>query len=51
MTGGVIGFDGEQIAIAAKPASFEVRARPLAKAKAALPSVYKARRRVAAPKA
>ena len=39
---------GEAITIAAKPASFDVRARPLAKAKAALPSVQKARRRLAA---
>ena len=39
---------GEQITIAAKPASVDVRARPLAKAKAALPSVQKARRRLAA---
>src|ERR671924_889598 len=38
---------GEEIAIAAKPASVDVRARPLAKAKAALPSVQKARRRLA----
>jgi DNA-binding protein HU-beta len=30
---------GEEITIAAKPASVDVRARPLAKAKAALPSV------------
>jgi DNA-binding protein HU-beta len=42
---------GEQITIAAKPASVDVRARPLAKAKAALPSVQKARRRLAPPKA
>src|SRR5271167_843798 len=42
---------GEQIRIAAKPASVDVRARPLAKAKAALPSVQKARRRLAPPKA
>ena len=35
---------GEEITIAAKPASVDVRARPLAKAKAALPSVQKARR-------
>ena len=35
---------GEEIDIAAKPASVDVRARPLAKAKAALPSVQKARR-------
>jgi nucleoid DNA-binding protein len=39
---------GEEIAIAAKPASVDVRARPLAHAKAALPSVRKARRRLAA---
>ena len=39
---------GEQITIAAKPASVDLRARPLAKAKAALPSVQKARRRLAA---
>ena len=39
---------GEEIDIAAKPASVEVRARPLAKAKTALPSVQKARRRLAA---
>src|SRR5512140_572555 len=39
---------GEEITIAAKPASVDVRARPLAKAKAALPSVQKARRRLAA---
>ena len=39
---------GEVITIAAKPASVDVRARPLAKAKAALPSVPKARRRLAA---
>jgi DNA-binding protein HU-beta len=39
---------GEEITIAAKPASGDVRARPLAKAKAALPSVQKARRRLAA---
>lgn len=39
---------GEQIDIAAKPASVDVRARPLAKAKGALPSVQKARRRLAA---
>ena len=38
---------GEQITIAAKPASVDVRARPLAKAKAALPSLQKARRRLA----
>ena len=39
---------GEAITIAAKAASVDVRARPLAKAKAALPSVQKARRRLAA---
>lgn len=39
---------GEEIEIGPKPASVDVRARPLAKAKAALPSVQKARRRLAA---
>jgi nucleoid DNA-binding protein len=39
---------GEQITIAAKPASVDLRARPLAKAKGSLPSVQKARRRLAA---
>src|SRR5579885_2344586 len=39
---------GEEITIAAKPASGDLRARPLAKAKGALPSVQKARRRLAA---
>lgn len=39
---------GEEIAIAAKPASVDLRARPLARAKAGLPSVQKARRRLAA---
>jgi DNA-binding protein HU-beta len=39
---------GEEITISAKPASVDLRARPLAKAKAALPSVQKARRRLAA---
>jgi DNA-binding protein HU-beta len=39
---------GEEITIAPKPASVTVRARPLAKAKAALPSVQTARRRLAA---
>jgi nucleoid DNA-binding protein len=39
---------GEAITIAAKPASVDVRARALAKAKGALPSVQKARRRLAA---
>jgi DNA-binding protein HU-beta len=39
---------GEEITISAKPASVSVRARPLAKAKAALPPVAKARKRLAA---
>jgi DNA-binding protein HU-beta len=39
---------GEEITIAAKPASVDLRARPLARAKASLPSVQKARRRLAA---
>jgi nucleoid DNA-binding protein len=39
---------GEEITIAAKPASVDLRARPLAKAKGTLPSVQKARRRLAA---
>jgi DNA-binding protein HU-beta len=39
---------GEAIKIAAKPASVDLRARPLARAKGALPSVQKARRRLAA---
>lgn len=38
---------GEEIMISAKPAAVTVRARPLAKAKAALPSVQTARRRLA----
>jgi len=38
---------GEEITIAAKPASVDVRARPLAKTKEALPTVQKARRRLA----
>jgi hypothetical protein len=38
---------GEQIEIAAKPASVDLRAGPLAKAKTALRSVQKARRRLA----
>jgi DNA-binding protein HU-beta len=38
---------GEEITIAKKPAAVDLRARPLAKAKAALPSVQKARRRIA----
>jgi DNA-binding protein HU-beta len=39
---------GEEITIAPKPASVTVKARPLAKAKGALPSVATARRRLAA---
>jgi DNA-binding protein HU-beta len=39
---------GEEITLAAKPASVDLRARPLARAKAAPPSVQKARRRLAA---
>jgi DNA-binding protein HU-beta len=39
---------GEEITIGPKPASVTVKARPLAKAKAALPSVEAARRRLAA---
>ncbi len=39
---------GEEITISAKPASVDIRARPLAKAKEALPTVQKARRRLAA---
>ena len=39
---------GKDITVAAKPARVDVRARPLARAKAALPSVQKARRRLAA---
>jgi DNA-binding protein HU-beta len=39
---------GEEITIGPKPASVTVKARPLAKAKAALPSVETARRRLAA---
>ncbi len=38
---------GEQITIAAKPASVDLRARVLAGAKKSLPSVQKARRRLA----
>jgi len=38
---------GEQITLAAKPASVDLRARPLARAKGAVPSVRKARRRLA----
>jgi DNA-binding protein HU-beta len=39
---------GEEITISAKPASVALKARPLAKAKAALPTVQKARKRLAA---
>src|SRR5256714_14333041 len=39
---------GDEITISPKPASVTVKARPLAKAKAALPSVTAARRRLAA---
>jgi nucleoid DNA-binding protein len=39
---------GEAITIAAKPASVDIRARALARTKTALPSVQKARRRLAA---
>jgi nucleoid DNA-binding protein len=39
---------GEEITIGPKPASVTLRARPLAKAKGALPSVQKARRALAA---
>ena len=39
---------GEEITIPAKPAGVDLRARPLAKAKAALPTVQKARLRLAA---
>jgi DNA-binding protein HU-beta len=39
---------GEEITIAKKPAGVDLRARPLAKAKGALPTVQKARRRLAA---
>jgi DNA-binding protein HU-beta len=38
---------GEEITIAAKPASVDLRARALTRAKGALPSVQKARRRLA----
>src|SRR5919206_1623068 len=37
---------GEEITIAAKPASVDVRARALAKTKSALPTVQKAKRRL-----
>jgi DNA-binding protein HU-beta len=39
---------GEEITIAAKPAAVALKARPLAKAKSALPSVQKAKRRLGA---
>jgi DNA-binding protein HU-beta len=39
---------GEEITISAKPASVVVRARPLARTKAALPSVQKAKKRLGA---
>jgi DNA-binding protein HU-beta len=39
---------GEEITISAKPASVDVKARALTKAKAALPSLQKARKRLAA---
>ena len=39
---------GEEITIGAKPASVDLRARPLAGAKGSLPSIQKARRRLAA---
>jgi Bacterial DNA-binding protein len=39
---------GEEITVAAKPASIDLHARPLARAKGALPSVQKAGRRLAA---
>ncbi len=39
---------GEEITIAAKPAGVDVRARPLAGAKEALPSIQKACRKLAA---
>ena len=38
---------GEEITIAAKPAAVDIRARPLARAKAALPPAQKLRRRIA----
>jgi DNA-binding protein HU-beta len=38
---------GEEITISAKPAAVAVRARPLTKAKAAAPSVQKAKRKLA----
>jgi nucleoid DNA-binding protein len=39
---------GEEITISAKPASVDVRARALTKAKSALPTVQKAKKRLAA---
>jgi DNA-binding protein HU-beta len=39
---------GEEITIAPKPASVDVRARVLAKTKSALPSIQKAKKRLAA---
>ncbi|MDX6411981.1 MAG: hypothetical protein QOE91_1497 [Gaiellaceae bacterium] len=39
---------GEEITISAKPASVDVRARALTKAKGALPSLAKAKKRLAA---
>lgn len=39
---------GEEITIAAKPATVTVKARPLARAKAVVPSVQKAKRKLAA---
>src|SRR4051795_4109323 len=39
---------GEEITISAKPAAVALKARPLARAKAALPTVQKAKRRLAA---
>ena len=39
---------GEEITISAKPAAVALKARPLAKAKAALPSVQKAKRALGA---
>jgi DNA-binding protein HU-beta len=39
---------GEEITISAKPAAVALKARPLARAKSALPSVQKAKRRLAA---
>jgi DNA-binding protein HU-beta len=39
---------GEEITISAKPAAVALRARPLARAKSALPSVAKAKRKLAA---